>query len=126
MNWRKVMNETLFWYTNKVNDNTISLASFFIDQVTSGNRGMVPHEMTKSEGNLTPSLIKWMDVTVLGSLFVAAKINECRDSNPINMRHLTLYSLSNTDVIGFERKLLKLINWNVPLVSIQHKSKQSK
>ena len=57
---------------------------------------------------------------MMGSMFVASNVNECRDSNPITMDHLTLYGLLNIDVRSFETTLLNTIDWNVhPITSYQ-------
>ena len=110
-NWLKLMYRNLLWYKTIINDSTIALTSHFIQQYLTHH--MIPDEVTTKETHLTEALIKWMDLIVMGCMFVASKVNECRDCNPINMNHLTLYGLRSVDVRNFEVTLLNIIDWNV-------------
>ena len=86
-----------------IEDQTISLTIKYVQMYLNRLRD-VPHQLTRHPsgvlGSELENVIKWGKIIRLGSVFVAAKINECRTTNPILVKNFkTTNGISKTDYL---------------------------
>ena len=75
------------------------------------NNNEHPHELTTRDvckEALKEETRKWAKLVALGSLFVAAKVNECRNTNPFLIKHFkaTQIDIEVQKILMFEIALL--------------------
>ena len=94
-------------------ENTVDIAIELMKKYVQNHEP--PHELTTGE-TCTDGAKKWAKVVVMGSIFVAAKVNECRKTNPFllkKFREAKKFDIEISKILEFEITLLKDLNWNV-------------